>query len=106
MGRTLRLAYRCPHLHAKRATQFDAHSGQRWCVSLRRRTGPATIMATLAELELGRERRAASRVAPSRFSSNEIPTGSPDDAVAEVGHAWGLEHADELKLGLARLEAV
>jgi hypothetical protein len=31
---------------------------------------------------------------------------SPDDAVAEVGHAWGLEHADELELGRARLEAV
>ena len=33
-------------------------------------------------------------------------TGSPDDAVAQVGHARGLEHADELKCGLARLEAV
>jgi hypothetical protein len=33
-------------------------------------------------------------------------TGSPDDAVAQVGHARGLEHADELKCGLARLEAI
>jgi hypothetical protein len=41
-----------------------------------------------------------------QISSNEIPTGSPDDAVAEVGHAWGLEHADELELGFVRLEAV
>ena len=29
-----------------------------------------------------------------------------DDAVAEVGHARRLEHADELESGLARLEAV
>jgi hypothetical protein len=41
-----------------------------------------------------------------RSASSEIPTGSPDDAVADVGHVWGLEHADELKLGRARLEAV
>ena len=33
-------------------------------------------------------------------------TGSPDDAVAQVGHARGLEHSDELKCGRARLEAV
>ena len=38
--------------------------------------------------------------------SVETPTGSPDDAVAQVGHARGLEDANELKLGLPRLEAV
>jgi hypothetical protein len=43
---------------------------------------------------------------PPDAGSGEIGSGSPDHAVAQVGHAWGLEHADELKCGLARLEAV
>jgi hypothetical protein len=54
----------------------------------------------------GPTRPCGTRSDRSRISSNETPTGSPDDTVAEVGHAWGIEHADELKLGRARLEAV
>ena len=50
--------------------------------------------------------RGARRVMLTCFFRNETPTGSPDDAVAQVGHGRGLEDANELKLGLPRLEAV
>jgi hypothetical protein len=44
-------------------------------------------------------------VAESRIYKRDT-TGSPDYAVAQVGHAWCFEHADELKCWLARLEAI
>jgi hypothetical protein len=43
----------------------------------------------------------------SQFSRNETTERrSADDAVAQVGHTRRFENADELKCGLARLEAI
>jgi len=40
------------------------------------------------------------------IARNATRPGLPDDAVAQVGHARSFEHADQLKCGLDRVEAV